>query len=53
MEISEQFVIIHDKYPKGRLHGLVIAREAELSGPTDLKASHLPLLQLMKVRAVS
>ena len=49
MILTEQYVIINDKYPKARLHGLVIAREPDLLGPTDLRPEHLPLLAAMKV----
>lgn len=49
MEVSEKFVIIMDKYPKAKLHGLVIARDSSLEGPSDLKAEHLQLLLAMEV----
>ena len=49
MEISDSFVIILDKFPKARIHGLVIARDLRLEGPADLTNSHLPLLDAMEV----
>lgn len=49
MEEAADYVIIHDKYPKAALHGLVIARDLRLAGPMDLTAEHLPLLSTMKV----
>ena len=50
MVIAENYIIIRDKYPKARLHGLVIARDPSLEGPADLRQDHLPLLQQMQVR---
>lgn len=49
MQVADQYVIIPDKYPKARLHGLVIARNPSLAGPDDLRAEHLPLLLAMQV----
>lgn len=46
----DKVVTIDDKFPKARLHSLVIAKDLELEGPADLRASHIPLLQVMKVR---
>ena len=42
-------MLILDKYPKFRLHALVIARDLSLGTPIDLTAAQLPLLQHMKV----
>lgn len=41
-------VLIHDKYPKARIHGLVIARDPALQAATDLRPQHLPLLLHMR-----
>ena len=53
MVIEDQYVIIDDKYPKARLHGLVVARDPALLAPTDLSQEHLPLLAAMKVCILS
>lgn len=50
MIVSSQFVIIHDKFPKAKLHGLVIARDPALVSPENLTADHLPLLEQMQAR---
>ena len=47
--IRPDCVLILDKYPKFRLHALVIARDLSLGTPSDLTAAHLPLLQHMEV----
>lgn len=47
--VQQDCVLILDKYPKFRLHALVIARDLSLGQPTDLTADHLPLLQAMEV----
>ena len=49
MEIQKDWIIVYDKFPKARLHGLVIARDPELEGPADLRAEHVPLLIAMQV----
>lgn len=49
MVVTEQYVVLDDKYPKARLHILVIARDPALLGPADLRPEHLPLLAAMKV----
>ena len=49
MVVTEEYVIINDKYPKARLHSLVIARDPALLSPSDLRPQHLPLLLAMKV----
>lgn len=36
------------QYPKSRHHALVLARDARLLGPEDLRAEHLPLLRHMR-----
>ena len=50
MQIDQDWVIIHDKFPKARLHSLVIARDPKLQGPDDLRKEHLPLLNAMQVK---
>jgi hypothetical protein len=48
--VEDDYCIINDKFPKARLHGLVIARDLTLEGPEDLRPIHLPLLQTMQVQ---
>lgn len=49
MVVADEHCIIRDKFPKARLHGLVVARDPVLQGPTELRQHHLPLLQTMQV----
>lgn len=51
MQVYNDCVVIHDAYPKAQHHGLVIARQPGLIGPSDLTPEHLPLLQTMQVCA--
>ena len=47
---DDQCVLIPDMFPKARHHALIIARDMSLSGPDQLRAEHIPLLQHMQVR---
>lgn len=48
MHVDEVCVAVHDKYPKSRVHGLVISRDPSLDGIGDLRPKHLPVLQHMR-----
>ena len=40
-------VVVRDKFPKARLHLLLVARDRSLDSVADLRANHLPLLAHM------
>ncbi|KAK9839930.1 hypothetical protein WJX74_000595 [Apatococcus lobatus] len=48
---DEQCVLIPDMFPKSQYHALIIARDACLVGPDDLRPEHLPLLKHMQAVA--
>lgn len=37
MRFDDRCIVVPDKFPKARLHGLVIARDLRLQGPLDLE----------------
>jgi predicted kinase len=47
LETTDQYVIIHDKYPKARHHLLVVSRDPDVMYPWDLRAEHVPLVEAM------
>lgn len=47
--VDDQCVMIHDLYPKARYHALVVARDTQLEGPSNLTKEHTSLLQHMQV----
>eukprot|EP00250_Pteridium_aquilinum_P003499 c13818_g1_i1 orf=361-2667(-) len=47
LQVTEQTIVIIDKFPKGRKHLLVVSRLDGLDSLDDLRSSHLPLLQDM------
>ncbi|KAG0452438.1 hypothetical protein HPP92_025102 [Vanilla planifolia] len=49
LEISDDYVIVNDRYPKAKRHILVIARLPGLDCLADLRCNHLPLLKKMHV----
>ena len=48
---DEAVLVVHDKYPKGMHHGLVIPRQHGLLDVSCLQRGHLPLLQHMRQQA--
>ncbi|KAL4430393.1 hypothetical protein ABPG77_002199 [Micractinium sp. CCAP 211/92] len=44
---DDRCVLIEDKFPKGREHWLVLARDRRLEGPLSLTAGDVPLLEHM------
>ncbi|TVU47401.1 hypothetical protein EJB05_07001 [Eragrostis curvula] len=47
LEISDEFVVLKDLYPKAKKHVLVISRMNGLDSLADVKKEHLPLLRKM------
>uniref|UniRef100_A0A0D9VSX0 Macro domain-containing protein n=1 Tax=Leersia perrieri TaxID=77586 RepID=A0A0D9VSX0_9ORYZ len=47
LEISDDFVILNDLYPKAKKHVLVVSRQDGLDSLADVKKEHLPLLRRM------
>ncbi|XP_062210916.1 transcription factor bHLH140 [Phragmites australis] len=47
LEISSEFVVLKDLYPKAKKHVLVISRTNGLDSLADAKKEHLPLLRRM------
>ncbi|XP_037430719.1 transcription factor bHLH140-like [Triticum dicoccoides] len=45
LEISDEFVVLKDLYPKAKRHVLVISRTDGLDSLADVKKVHLPLLR--------
>jgi diadenosine tetraphosphate (Ap4A) HIT family hydrolase len=45
---NDRVVVIEDKFPKARVHLLVLARDLSLNKATDLRREHLPLLREME-----
>uniref|UniRef100_A0A453IAV5 Macro domain-containing protein n=1 Tax=Aegilops tauschii subsp. strangulata TaxID=200361 RepID=A0A453IAV5_AEGTS len=45
LEISDEFVVLKDLYPKAKRHVLVISRTDGLDSLADVKKAHLPLLR--------
>ena len=45
---NDEFVILHDKYPKSNLHLLVIPRKLSIERINDLEPEHVDFLQRMK-----
>jgi diadenosine tetraphosphate (Ap4A) HIT family hydrolase len=45
---NDRVVVIDDKFPKARIHRLVLARDLSLNKATDLRREHLPLLREME-----
>lgn len=47
MEISDDFLVLNDQYPKAQKHLLVLARAAGLDRLADVRTKHLQLLKTM------
>ncbi|KAK3147550.1 hypothetical protein QOZ80_3BG0283800 [Eleusine coracana subsp. coracana] len=47
LEVSDEFVVLKDLYPKAKKHVLVISRTNGLDSLADVKKEHLPLLRKM------
>ncbi|KAF0935954.1 hypothetical protein E2562_037444 [Oryza meyeriana var. granulata] len=47
LEISDDFVVLNDLYPKAKRHVLVVSRRDGLDSLADVKKEHLPLLRRM------
>ncbi len=47
---DEHTIVIRDKYPKARVHLLILCR-ADIPGPSSLTADHLPVLEAMAAMA--
>lgn len=47
LKMTENHVVIRDKYPKARFHVLVVPRHAEIDTASDLTAKDVPLLKEM------
>ncbi|EEE58865.1 transcription factor bHLH140 [Oryza sativa Japonica Group] len=47
LEISDDFVVLNDLYPKAKRHVLVVSRKDGLDSLADVKKEHLPLLRRM------
>lgn len=45
---DDRVVVIEDKYPKARVHLLVIARDTSLGSVLDLRPAHVELLEHMR-----
>jgi diadenosine tetraphosphate (Ap4A) HIT family hydrolase len=42
---TEEFVCLHDGYPKAKMHMLALPRHPRLDGITDLRHEHIPMLR--------
>lgn len=52
VSFDDEFVVIRDKYPKARVHLLVLARDPGLiAGPSALRTCHVPLIERMLATA--
>ncbi|KAM0953657.1 putative Macro domain, HIT-like domain, histidine triad, aprataxin, HIT-like superfamily [Dioscorea sansibarensis] len=47
IEMSDEFVVLNDLYPKARKHVLVLSRANGLDSLADVRREHLPLLKAM------
>ncbi|KAJ0979378.1 hypothetical protein J5N97_014852 [Dioscorea zingiberensis] len=47
LEMSDEFVVLNDLYPKARKHLLVLSRASGLDTLADARREHLPLLKAM------
>ena len=47
---DDKVLLLNDKYPKGRRHGLVVPRIAELLDLSCLRQHHLQVLEHMRQR---
>ncbi|MQL80041.1 hypothetical protein Taro_012463 [Colocasia esculenta] len=47
LEVSDDFVVLCDRYPKGKRHVLVLSRLNGLDCLADVRREHLPLLKQM------
>lgn len=45
---DEDVVVVADKYPKARVHLLVVARDTSLGSVLDLRSTHVGLLEHMR-----
>lgn len=45
---NDAVAVVLDKFPKAKVHLLVIARDLALNKPSDLRRAHLPLLREMQ-----
>jgi len=45
---DEDVVVVNDKYPKARMHLLVVARDTSLGSVLDLRSTHVRLLGHMR-----
>ena len=45
---DEDVVVVNDKYPKARMHLLVVARDTSLGSVLDLRSTHVGLLEHMR-----
>ncbi|XP_040378493.1 transcription factor bHLH140 [Oryza brachyantha] len=45
LEISDDFVVLNDLYPKAKRHVLIVSRRDGLDSLADVKKEHLPLLR--------
>lgn len=50
LDQDEHTVVIRDKYPKARVHLLILCR-ADIPGPSALTVAHLPVLEAMEAMA--
>jgi hypothetical protein len=46
-KLEEDYVVIHDKFPKAKTHLLVVPRRVRVDEPRLLTTEHLPLLKEM------
>ncbi|KAK3284465.1 hypothetical protein CYMTET_7885, partial [Cymbomonas tetramitiformis] len=48
---DSEMLLLQDKYPKGRYHWLVVARDPELESAACLRLEHAPLIERMIAKA--
>ncbi|KAF8683810.1 hypothetical protein HU200_044745 [Digitaria exilis] len=53
LEISDEFVVLKDLYPKAKRHVLVVSRTDGLDSLANVKTEHLPLLRRMHSAGVN
>jgi len=51
VKTTEDVLVIRDKFPKAKVHLLVVPRVARIDTPNDLKPEHLPLVEAMYTTA--
>ncbi|MCO5610252.1 hypothetical protein L7F22_064488 [Adiantum nelumboides] len=53
LQVTQEAVVLADKFPKGRKHLLVVSRQDGLDSLEDLNRSHIPLLKNLQALGVA